>query len=146
MNNRTLYTMTALVLLGIAVLFWTNIKSIIEGKPLSQTYLNYNEVRGVAVQYKGKPYTLNFEQQNQFIDYVNRFIPIEKIESKSDKKPDFDSIIVYQFNNQPDITFKPVAFNEQNLIFSVPLLQKDGYLMDISEGKLNQFISKTHDS
>lgn len=145
MNNKILIFMTALVLVGVGILLMINLKAIFQGKPLSQIYLNYNEVRGVAVQYKGKPYTLNFEQQNTFIDIVNRFIPIEKIESRSPQKPEFEKIIVYQFNNKPDIIFTPVAYQNENLVFSVPVLQPQGYLKDVSEGKLSKLISETFD-
>src|SRR5690242_3341532 len=108
MDNRTLYFLTAVVLIAMAILLGLNMNKIIKGTPASQEYLNPNEVRGISIVHDDKPYTLNFQQQLAIIDHLNRAVKIATIPTEGTKqKPDFDKIIIYQFDNKPDIIVTP---------------------------------------
>ncbi len=146
MDNRTLYLLTALVLIAMAVLLGLNLTQILQGTPATQNYLNPNEVRGVAVVHDNKNYTLNFQQQVDLIDKLNRSVKISDIPTEGTKqKPDFDKIVIYQFNNKPDISVTPVTYIDSNLIFKQPEWNKEGYLMDTSAGLLQQTITNSYD-
>ncbi|MBA2367921.1 MAG: hypothetical protein H0V82_02720 [Candidatus Protochlamydia sp.] len=145
MSNRTLLFLTALVILGMITLFALNMQSILSGHPDDQTYLKYNHVRGVAVSYNDMLYTLNFDQQNELISILNRSVRVVGVKPGKRKKPDIEQIIIYQFNDQPDLIIKPVAYVDNNLVFSAPAWNSDGYLMEISDGRLDQLLAQTYD-
>ena len=145
MNNRTLTYLTLLVLLGMAVLIGINMKSILTGQPNNQTYLKYNDVRGMAVSHNQLLYTLNFEQQNTVIEILNKAVRVVGVKPGKRQKPTIDKIIVYQFEGQPEITINPIAYIDNNLVFTVPAWDKDSYLMELSEGDLRQLLLETYD-
>jgi hypothetical protein len=146
MSNRTLLFLTALVLIGMITLFALNMQSILTGQPDDQTYLKYNHVRGAAVSHNEMLYTLNFDQQNELIDILNRSVRVVGVKPGKRKKPEVEQIIVYQFNDQPDLIIKPVAYVDNNLVFSAPAWNPDGYLMEISDGRLHQLLSQSYDN
>lgn len=145
MNNRTLIFLTILVLLGMAILFSINMTYILTGQPENQTYLKYNDVRGMAVGHNQMLYTLNFKQQNSVIDILNKAVRVVGVKPGKRQKPNIEKIVVYQFEGKPDVTIIPIAYIDQNLVFSVPEWEKDGYLMELSEGDLQQLLSQTYD-
>jgi hypothetical protein len=145
MTNQTLFFLTALVLIAIAVLFALNIKSVVRGKPLGEYFLKYNEVRGIAVQHNDKLYTLNFKEQNAVIEILNRATPITKIDNGSRTKPDFQKIVIYQFNNKPDLIVTPITYLDNNLIFSQPAWDKENNLIEMSDGELQKILSQSYD-
>jgi hypothetical protein len=145
MTNRTLLYLTLLVIFGMAILFAINMTSILTGQPESQTYLQYNNVRGMAVAHNQLLYTLNFKQQNQVIDILNRAVRVVGVKPGKRQKPTIEKIVVYQFDNKPDLIINPIAYVDQNLVFSIPQLEKDNYLMELSEGDLQQLLSQTYD-
>ena len=58
---------------------------------------------------------------------------------------DFQKIIVYTFGKGPDIQIIPIGFSHsRDLIFSAPLLEPTGYLMDVSEGRVQEIIDKVN--
>lgn len=144
-SNRFLVFMTALVLLGMGVLFVINFNSILGGKPIGQTYLEYNDVRGIAIKHKDSLYTLNFSQQNQLIDFINQSIKIQDYEKQSISKPDFQQIIIYLFNGKPDLILEPVGYMNENLIYTNKEWNPSGYMRDVSAGSLKRFLSETYD-
>lgn len=145
MSNRTLLYLSFVVIAGMAILLALNISYFFTGKPIDQTYLKYNDVRGIAVSHQQKLYTLNFEQQNSAIEMLNRSVPVVDIKPGQRQKPDIEKIIVYQFENQPDIIITPVAIVNGNLVFSVPQWVQDGYLMDLSDGDFQKLLAQTYD-
>jgi hypothetical protein len=144
MTNRTLFSLTALVILGIAILLGLNMTSILTGEPKSQTYLKYNEVRGMAIGHNQLLYTLNFQQQNTVIEILNKAAHVLEIPPGKHQKPNIDRIVVYQFN-KPDLLITPIAYMDQNFIFSVPEWIENGYLMELSDGDLHQLLSQAYD-
>ncbi|CUI17119.1 conserved putative membrane protein [Candidatus Protochlamydia naegleriophila] len=145
MTNRTLIYLTVLVLIGMATLFAMNMTSILTGKPEDQTYLKYNHVRGMAISHNQMLYTLNFKQQNDVIEILNRTVRVVGVKPGKRQRPNVDKIIVYQFNDQPDLVITPVAYVDNNLVFSAPAWNQDGFLMEISNGRLHQLLSQTYD-
>lgn len=146
MNNRTLVYLTSLVILGMLVLLALNMTSILTGQPIGQTYLRFNHVRGMAINHDQLLYTLNFSQQNQIIEILNRSVRVVGVKPGKRQKPDFEKIIVYQFDNKPDLVINPIAYVDKNLVFSVPEWEAEGYLMELSEGDLQDLLSKTYDT
>jgi len=146
MNYRTLVVLTTLVILGIALLFAINFANLLRGEVPNQTYLRYNQVRGIAVSREQLLYTLNFQQQKQVIDSLNTAVAITDIRQVKRDPPDFEKIVIYQFEGEPDIIIKPLAYVDGDLIFSAPQWQppKD-YLMELSAWNLRNLLSTTYD-
>lgn len=144
MSNRSLLYMTVIVLVGIGILLGLNFYYILQGTPQGETYLKYNDVKGVAAEYKGELYTFNFEQQNAFIGMLNRAVKTDTVKEGDLHSSEIAKIIIYQFN-APDILLTPVAYVDQNLVFTSPQLAPKGYLMDITRGELQSLLSTTYD-
>lgn len=145
MNNRTFVYLTGLVIIGMLVLLALNMTSILTGQPEGQEFLKYNHVRGMAVDHNQLLYTLNFNQQNRVIDIINRSVRVVGVKPGKRQKPDINKIIVYQFDGKPDLIINPIAYVDDNLVFSVPEWESEGYLMELSEGNLQKLLSKTYD-
>lgn len=145
MTNRTLIYLTAIVLLSMILLISSNMSSILTGEPKTQTYLRYNDVRGMAIAHNQLLYTLNFKQQNKVIDILNKSIQIVDIRPGKRQPPDIEKIVIYRFDNQPDLVINPIAYVDKNLVFSVPEWNPDGYLMELSNGGFKQLLSQTYD-
>lgn len=101
-----------------------------------------NEVRGTTVEYKGKPYTLNFTQQNQLLAFLNQSRPIDQVPVERESPP-FSQITIYRFNHTPDILILPIAFVDNELIFQ----DKETHQLykDSSQGKLKTLLLQTYD-
>lgn len=110
-----------------------------------ETYLRYNDVRGMAVVYQGIPYTLNFAQQNEVIETLNRSIPVGPgYLTSTHTQPEFEKIVIYRFH-KPDLELKSIAYVDGNYLFSAPEWQKTGYLRDVTKGKLETLLSQAYD-
>lgn len=144
MSNRTLIVLTSLFFVGIIVLFSINMTSILTGQQPKQTYLQYNNVRGMAIVQNKLKYTLNFQQQNKIIDILNEAVPITELKENR-KPPNIEKLIVYQFDGLPDIELTPIGYQEKNMIFSAPKWVENGYLMEVSEGNLQKLLAQTYD-
>jgi hypothetical protein len=145
MENRTLVYLTSFVILSMLILLGINMTSILTGEPKTQTYLQYNNVRGMAVVHNQLPYTLNFDQQNAIVDIINRSVRVVGVKPGKRQKPDIEQLIVYQFDDQPDLVIEPIAYVDQNLVFSVPQWETKGYFMELSDGGLYNLLSTTYD-
>lgn len=147
MTPRTQIWMTVLVLLGIGALFAIKLAEMFSFSLAAtpQKYLDHNDVRGVAIVYRELPYTLNFEQQNSLIDFVNRAVPVKEASTQAPVKPDITKIIVYRFDDTPDVQITPLNYVGDNLLFSAPQLYPDGVLTDLSQGKLRELLKTAHD-
>jgi hypothetical protein len=145
MTNKTLVYLTFLVLIGIGILFALNMTSLLTGQPDNQNYLQYNKVRGIAVSHNKLLYTLNFKQQKDVIDILNRAVRVVGVKPGKRQKPNIDKIIIYQFKEKSDVTITPIAYVNKNLVFSAPGWDEETYLMEISDGRLFQLLSQTFD-
>lgn len=144
MSNRTLLVLCIAGLVGVAVLLALHIMPIFwtgqQGK-----YLAYNDVRGSAIEHKGKLYTLNFDQQTKLITLLNQAVPVGKeyIEKKQEDL-NIQRIVIYRFN-APDIILTPYGYVDEHLIFMAPAWNANGLLKDTSHGALKDLISTTYD-
>jgi hypothetical protein len=146
MSNRTLVFLTTLVILGMLVLLSLNLTNILVDQAPNQTYLKYNNVRGMEVFHNQMPYTLNFKQQNSIIDILNLAVPINEIPQGKRQIPNFGKLVIYQFQEGPEIVLTPITYDaNKNLIFSAPTWVSDGYLKEISEGEFQKLLSQTYD-
>ena len=145
MKNRTLVFLTSFVILGMLALLALNMKSILMGQALNQTYLKYNHVRGMAVKANQLLYTLNFKQQNQVIDILNRSVRVVGVKPGKRQRPEIENIVIYQFDGKPDLVINPIAYVDKNLVFTVPEWEQEGYLMELSGGNLQNLLSTTFD-
>jgi hypothetical protein len=146
MSNRTLIWLTVFFVLATGSLLILNLFKILTGQPdTPQTYIKLNEVRGAAVQYQAKHYTLNFAQQNACIHHLNQVIPIDKNQVIIQQKPEIEQIIIYQFDQTQDLILTPITYIENNLVFSIPQWNPNDYLIEVSNGNLRELLSKTYD-
>jgi hypothetical protein len=138
MNQRTMI-LVGIALGAIAMAFLVNLFSIFD-QGIPEKYISKGDVSGMAIVYKGVPYTLSFDQQNEVIDLINRSIPVGSTYlSKEGVKPLFDKFIVYRFGKD-EIEIRPITYIDHNLVFASTVLYKDGYLRDISMGRLESLI------
>lgn len=144
MSNRTLGFLTALVILCMIVLFAINLNSILSGQPINQKYLQYNEVRGMAITRHKVLYTLNFEQQNEIVGILNQAIPINVIEGER-TPANIEQLIIYQFQELPDIVLTPIGYVGKDMIFAAPQWTPNGYLKELSEGTLQKLLTESYD-
>ena len=143
-SNKAVLWMTFAVILGMVVLLVVNMVQILSN-PKKGKYLPFNEVKGMAINHKGLLYTLNFDQQNSVIDYLNLSLPVGEAALKYNAGPlDFTQLVVYRFN-KPDLVITPVQYDGNNLIFSCKEWNPQGYLKDISYGSLKDLIATTYD-
>ena len=146
MKNSTVIAMTALVLVAIGALLFMNLAPYASFKEApSSSLVSNSEIRGIAVVHRGVPFTLNFDEQKVAVDSVMRAVTVKKADYPEVKGPfDFDKIIIYRFN-APEIELFPIQFPEQNLVFSMPPINKDKYYMELSGGEFKRMISQSFD-
>lgn len=144
MSTRTLLILVALVIVSMGTVLTLIILPQIEGHS-SERYIRLNDIHGMSVVYKGKEYTLNFDQQNEVALLLNPSISIAKEVSSQFLDPvPFEKIIIYLFN-APSIEIVPIGFKNDDLIYSVPAWNPNGYLKDVSNGTLKQTLLQTYD-
>lgn len=144
MTNTTLVAMTSLVIVAIGTLLAINFipKASLE---VTEKGLPPLEVRGMAVVHKGIPFTLNFEQQQLAANALLKADKVEKSKYPEIKRPlNFDKIIIYRFNAS-DLEIFPIQFEENNLVFSAPQLNKNYYYLELSGGALKNMIQSSYD-
>lgn len=143
MNNRTLFTLTGVLIATFALLFIIKFIEMTSGETQAK-YIAYNDVRGSSIDYKGLAYTLNFEQQNTLLLLLNQAESAPK--GQEAKEPAaITKIVIYRFGNNPDIVIKPLGYVDGNLLFNAPLWKKDGSLIEKSGGKLKALLENAHD-
>lgn len=109
-----------------------------------EPFLPATGVRGMAIFYQGLPYTLNWEQQGQCLQSLNRSLPIAKSPAPETQPFNVEALTVYLFN-QPDLVLHIVGQRNGNLLFSAPSWSRDQLLLDVSDGGLLRLLSSCHD-
>ncbi len=114
--------------------------------PASQTnaFLQPNNVLGMEIVFNGLPYTLNFQQQQEMTELINRSIPIGKLRDIPTLFPGLDKVVVYQFGQQP-VDMTPVDFDLREFFFRTTAWNVGGYLMDNSAGEMLRLVEAAHD-
>jgi hypothetical protein len=138
----------ALLAILIAILLINVTPLFVITESTEEKFIGYFEVRGMAVEYNQKLYTLNYEQQNDAVAYLNQSLlvgPAAKSLASQSTKPEFTRLIIYRFG-KPDLVLTPIGWEpDGNLVYSVPEWNHDGLLNDISLGAFRSLISRTYD-
>jgi len=143
MSNRNLWAMTILLLAGIALLFVMNMTSVFDSFTFEKNRLELNDVQGISIEKDGKTHVLNLQQQVQLVKYLNLAVTVEKkTYGNENDQVDFERIVISRLKNQPELIITPVAYISDNLLFSAPSWNPNGYFRDTSEGKLKQIITQ----
>jgi hypothetical protein len=130
-------------LIGMMLLFALNIIPYLTQNSLS-TYIRQDAVLGMAIQHDGLLYTLNFDQQKEVIDILNRALPVDKYRSEpSDRPLDFEKIVIYRFDGS-QIDIKPLAWVRDNLVFSAPDWSIPP-LKEVSKARLFEILQNSYD-
>jgi len=141
MNKRVLLYLAMTTCIIVLVLFGISI-SVPQKTPAGLLRLDYNHVLGSAVEHD-VPYTLNFEQQNTLITYLNAAEP-SNIQPSTAKPTSYSKIIIYRFN-APDTIITPLTYVDGNLLFSSPEWNEGKPLLDKSQGKLKHLLETSYD-
>lgn len=144
MNNSLVLLLTGVMVFCIGFLLFFNLAPMI-WTPDTEKYIKYNDVRGMAVEYKEKLYTLNFDQQVEVIGYLNQSLPFKDAKISKKNKLEISKIRIYRFG-QPDLILLPIEYKDNNLIFLSPDWNSEGFMRDISNGRLKSLLSQTYDS
>jgi len=144
MSTRLINALAILAIVGILALFASHFIPMVWTGP-KQKFVESNDVNGIDVSQRTLLWTLNFKQQNEVLNRINQSMMIKKsdFEPTQDKFP-FDSITIHRFKDK-DIILKPIGKKNKNIVFSVPQLNNDSYLQDVSEGALQSFLETTYD-
>jgi len=143
-TSNSILIMTGLVVFAVFVLLFVNLIPFFSTTPPAN-FISLNDVRGSAVMHAQKPFTLNFEQQNQLVDYLNRTVTVKKSDySQPDKNLGVQSITIYRFK-APDLEITPIAISDKNVVFSAPEKNPDFYFMDLSAGSLLKLLQSSFD-
>jgi hypothetical protein len=137
--NKIIYALTGIVAGLIAVIFVFTLIELFTSYR-SNTYFNPNQVRGMAVFHNAIPYTLNFDQQNEVLNYLNEAIVVQ--EKGNVEKAPFDKIVIYRFE-QPELALEPIGVLQDNIIFSASSWNGNGYRM--TNSSLSDLITQTYD-
>lgn len=115
--------------------------------PPSQKLLSYNDVNGIAIEKNNVFYTLNFQQQNELIGFLNHAAIIDpplwsEGSGQHVAKPSYTKIAIYRFDNA-DIEISPLAYIDGQLLFTSPAWFDGKQLIDTSNGALKQLLENT---
>lgn len=143
MNARNAIYATVIIIVLVGLLLLRSSVQIIPENRMN-TLLQPNDIRGMEVVYKGLPYTLNFDQQQEMLELINRCIPVTKISASPSLLPSFKKIVIYFFG-KPTIELNQADFTENEFYFQAPGLSADGFLMDVSGGRMFQLVESAHD-
>lgn len=141
MRSQTLTYLLAAAFIAMALLFFNQSLHLFSPSNTAEKYLSPYEVRGIAVISQEKPYTLNFEQQNQVMEILNRAIPVGHVGNAERKKPPFEKVVIYRFD-KPEVELVPEAMNEDSIVFKVKEWNPEGYVSELSDGDLLHLLTE----
>jgi hypothetical protein len=144
MNNRTLQLLIFLSIAAVMFLLAVNFLPHFTSGSTSGVRINFQEVKGASVVYKGKTYTLNGEQQALLVTSLNSAIPIGRNEFNADNAPDVGQFEIYFFKKDSPLVLKPIGLIGKNLVFRVPEWNRDGWIKDVTDGGLLQLLKDSH--
>lgn len=146
MSNKTLSILLIAVIASIGLLFAINLSNIY-GEKTPQKFLLLNDISGMAVMHKQKQYTLNFEQQNNVANILNRSVKIDSSLASNQAHTifEFDYLIIFRFDKK-EIKIRPIGFVNQQMLFEAPELYSEGLLRETGPGELKPLLSTTYDT
>ncbi len=132
-----------LMIAGVVFLLTLNtLPFLMSGKELR--HLEHQKIKGTSVSYEGKNYTLNYNQQIELIEGLNAAIPIGKGEFKPKDMPDMGQFEIVFFDETPKLILKPAGVIGNNLVFNIPEWNKEGWIKDVTDGKLLHLLENSH--
>lgn len=143
--NQWFSTLLIIAILGLAAIFVINTFSIDITIPTTQKkekniLLIPKEIQGSSITDNQKTYTLNFEQQNTLINWINQSEPfsgnLDSLELTSIEK------ITLHLFNKPDIDLYPSGLIENQFLFFSPTWKDKGQMIEPSKGKLKQLLTE----
>lgn len=145
MSNRLLFFMTFVVLAGMFTLFALHLTSIFHTPEQKPVYIQPNNVKGSAIKHHKQLYTLNFDQQNRLVEFLNQSTLITDIKDLKRQNVNFEELVLYQFEKEQELTIQPIAYIDDQLLYLIPQWDLNGYLIETSQGRLKQLLSQTYD-
>lgn len=145
MSNKTLSILLILSIGLIGILFLFNL-SAGSGAKGPDKFVSPNGVQGVVIEHNGKEYTLNFQQQNAFINSINRAVSIPKTEEKNIRKVPFPygTVTIFRFE-KPPVKINPVGFINQQIILDIPEFNAQGLIRETGPGEIHPQLLQTYD-
>lgn len=144
MNSKTTTIMTVTVLVSILLIFLLKmISTLLPSSPHPRAYVVPEEVRGMSLYYHNLPYTLNFEQQNKFIQLFNRCVPvgIQELDTQTSIAP--EKLVIYFFNKEEaTLIFKGIE--GRNILFNAASWGDQGF-RDVSGGAMLELLNSSYD-
>jgi hypothetical protein len=115
-------------------------------EPAQEKFISLNNIRGMAVEYQGEQYTLNFEQQKRVAVILNRStkIGLEGYLTGEEVSFDYSLLTIFPFQGKV-IRITPVGFANQQLIFQSKELNPEGLLRETGPGEMHPLLSETYD-
>lgn len=144
MSSNTITIMAGAVVLAVLILLGINLIPFFSTSQ-KKVLISLNDTNGMAVVHNGTPYTLNFEQQNSAMEYINRAVFVKKSDYANRKKNfEVEKITVYRFK-KPEVDIFPIDLADKNLIFSAPAWSQEYYFMDLSAGGFQRLLISSFD-
>lgn len=145
MDNRWLIPLTILCIFGLLALLLLKFIPITQTQAPAPSHIKNTDVRGMAVEHRGSLYTLNFDQQNHVLRYLNSSLPVSKSDYQNmNETLPFSKIVIYTFKS-PDIEISPIGYREDNLVFFAPNWGANSYMIELSGGELKKLLGQTYD-
>lgn len=150
MSNRLITYMSILVIIGMGILFLINFfpgalsfPQLFQSAALEK-FIKPNDVEGVEIIHDQKPYVLNFSQQNHLLELLNLATPTNIKPPEVAQDMDIQKIVIHRLHGAP-IEITPLAYINNELLFSAPAWRSDGLLKDMSAGEMKTLLSHTYD-
>lgn len=132
-----------LMVAGVVFLLALNtLPFLMSGKQLR--HLDHEKIKGTSVYYDGKNYTLNYGQQISLIEGLNAAIPIGRSKFTPKEMPELGQFVIEFFDDKPKLMLKPVGVIGNNLVFDIPEWNKEGWIKDVTDGKLLHLLENSH--
>ncbi len=142
MSNQVIRILTIVVIVAMSFLLLFNLKKWLPGGT-SEPYLQSKTVTSITIVEEGKEYPVATGALPNFIGYINHSVPVEGIRKEGKKeKPRFEKIVIVR-KEDVDAIITPILYVDDNLIFSAPQWNPHGYMLDLSDGYLQELILKT---
>lgn len=132
-----------LMIAGVIFLLTLNtLPFLLSGKQIR--HLDHQKVKGSYVLYAGKKYTLNYGQQIELIEGLNSAIPLGRSKFTPKDMPELGQFVIEFFDDEPKLVLKPVGVIGNNLVFDIPSWNKEGWIKDVTDGKLLHLLENSH--
>ncbi len=106
-------------------------------------FLDFEEARGVEIEYQGQMYTLNLKQQKTLCDLLNHSARVSTPPTNNNSLPEVQSITIFLFNPENPIVLTPE--NSDYALFKVSTWEFEDYLQISKPKEMKQLLETTYD-